>query len=90
MMTMKRLWLVAVLTLCVGATASAYDLTVALSEHGSVGFSVGGTAVTTAGAGEVVTVTVTPATGYAQKEVTARACRLRKFPRSGKDSPAES
>ena len=73
MMTMKRLWLVAVLTLCVGATASAYDLTVALSEHGSVGFSVGGTAVTTAGAGEVVTVTVTPATGYAQKEVTARA-----------------
>ena len=52
MMTMKRLWLVAVLTLCVGATASAYDLTVVPNGHGSVGFSVGGTAVTTAEAGE--------------------------------------
>jgi hypothetical protein len=70
---MKRLWLVAVLTLCVGATASAYDLTVALSEHGSVGFSVGGTAVTTAEAGEVVTITVTPDEGYTTKSVTARA-----------------
>ena len=73
MMTMKRLWLVAVLTLCVGATASAYDLTVAQSEHGSVGFSVGGTTVTTAEAGEVVTITVTPDEGYTTKSVTARA-----------------
>ena len=73
MMTMKRLWLVAVLTLCVGATASAYDLTVVPNGHGSVGFSVGGTAVTTAEAGEVVTITVTPDEGYATKGVTARA-----------------
>jgi len=62
--TMKRLWLAAVLTLCVGATASAYDLTVAQSEHGAVGFSVGGTAVTTAEAGQLVTITVTPDEGY--------------------------
>ena len=62
--TMKRLWLAAVLTLCAGATASAYDLTVAESEHGTVGFSVGGKAVTTAEAGQVVTITVTPDEGY--------------------------
>ena len=73
MMTMKRLWLVAVLTLCVGATASAYDLTVAPNGHGVVGFSVGGTAVTTAEAGQVVTITVTPDEGYTTKSVTARA-----------------
>ena len=73
MMTMKRLWLVAVLTLCVGATASAYDLTVVPNGHGSVGFSVGGTAVTTAEAGQVVTITVTPDEGYTTKSVTARA-----------------
>ncbi len=73
MMTMKRLWLVAVLTLCVGATASAYDLTVVPNGHGVVGFSVGGTAVTTAEAGQVVTITVTPDEGYTTKSVTARA-----------------
>ena len=73
MMTMKRLWLVAVLTLCVGATASAFDLTVAPNGHGSVGFSVGGTTVTTAEAGQVVTITVTPDEGYTTKSVTARA-----------------
>ena len=73
MMTMKRLWLVAVLTLCVGATASAYDLTVVPNGHGMVGFSVGGTTVTTAEAGQVVTITVTPDEGYTTKGVTARA-----------------
>ena len=73
MMTMKKLWLVAVLTLCVGATASAYDLTVAPNGHGSVGFSVGGTTVTTAEAGQVVAITVTPDEGYTTKSVTARA-----------------
>ena len=73
MMTMKRLWLAAVLTLCVGATASAYDLTVVPNGHGVVGFSVGGTTVTTAEAGEVVTITVTPDEGYTTKSVTARA-----------------
>ena len=73
MMTMKRLWLVAVLTLCVGATASAYDLTVVPNGHGMVGFSVGGTTVTTAEAGQVVAITVTPDEGYTTKSVTARA-----------------
>ena len=73
MIRLKRLWLAAVLTLCAGATASAYDLTVAQSEHGTVGFSVGGTAVTTAEAGEVVTVTVTPDAGWQTKTVTAQA-----------------
>ena len=73
MMTMKKLWLVAVLTLCVGATASAYDLTVAPNGHGVVGFSVGGTTVTTAEAGQVVAITVTPDEGYTTKSVTARA-----------------
>ena len=71
--TMKRRWLAAVLALCAGGTASAYDLTVAQGEHGTVGFSVGGTAVTTAEAGEVVTVTVTPYEGYAVENVSARA-----------------
>ena len=71
--TMKRLWLAAVLTLCAGATASAYDLTVAESEHGTVGFSVGGTAVTTAEAGQVVTISIKPAADYAVDVVKAQA-----------------
>lgn len=71
--TMKRLWLAAVLTLCAGTTASAYDLTVAESDHGTVSFSVGGTAVTTAEAGEVVTITVTPGKDYGVESVTASA-----------------
>ena len=73
MMTMKKLWLAAVLTLCAGATASAYDLTVAPNGHGTVVFSVGGTAVTTADAGALVTITVTPDEGYTMKGVSARA-----------------
>ncbi len=72
-MTMKILWLAAVLTLCVGATASAYELTAAQSEHGQVGFSVDGTARTTAEAGEMVAITITPEEGYSAKDVTARA-----------------
>ena len=71
-MTMKRLWLAAVLTLCVGATASGYELTVAQSEHGQVGFSVGGTARTTAEAGEVVTITITPDEGYSADDLSVK------------------
>lgn len=54
---------------------SEYNITLAdgSSDHGTVAFSVGGTAATKAEAGDVVTVTVTPEEGNTANEVTARA-----------------
>lgn len=72
MSKMKRLWLAAVLTLCAGATASAYDLT-GQSGHGGLTFKVNGTTASTADEGQVVTVTVKPDAGWQTKTVTARA-----------------
>ena len=58
-------------------TASAalpgYELTKGTSDHGSIAFTVNGQATEYAQEGNLVTVTVTPATGYATKEVTAVA-----------------
>ena len=51
-------------------TASAYDLKVGTSEHGTVTFKVGGSTVTTADEGQTVTVEITPAEGWAVGEVT--------------------
>jgi hypothetical protein len=70
---MKEVWLALVLTLCVGPKAMAYSLTVASSAHGTVSFSVEGITTTTARAGEVVTITVTPAEGYDVDSVAAQA-----------------
>ena len=59
-------------------TASAidvptYDLTVGTNEHGTIAFkNADGNAITTAKEGDVVTVTVTPATGYAVDEITGK------------------
>ena len=56
-------------------TATQYDITLAdgSSDHGTVAFAVGGTAASKAAAGDVVTVSVTPAEGYSTKDVTVRA-----------------
>lgn len=67
---MNRLWLAAVLTLCAGATASAYDLTVAASEHGAVTFLVDGTEAAAAEAGQTVTIVVTPDEGFSADDFT--------------------
>ena len=72
MSKMKRLWLAAVLTLCAGATASAYDLT-GQSGHGGLTFKVNGTTASTADEGQAVTVKVKPDAGWQTKTVTARA-----------------
>ena len=45
-------------------TASAFDLKAGTNEHGTIAFTVDGNAVTTANEGDVVTVTITPATGW--------------------------
>ena len=52
-----------------------YDLTLAegSNAHGTVAFTVGGTAATKAEMGDVVTVTVTPAEGYSAKDVFVNA-----------------
>ena len=49
----------------VALTTNAYNLTVGTSEHGTITFKVGETAVTSANEGDVVTVTITPDAGYA-------------------------
>ena len=72
MSKIKRLWLAAVLTLCAGATASAYDLT-GQSGHGGLTFRVNGTTASTADEGQAVTVKVKPDAGWQTKTVTARA-----------------
>lgn len=53
-------------------TASAYDLTVGTTGHGTLTFLVNDNAVTTAAEGDVVTVKVDAAKGYIGKAVTAR------------------
>ena len=56
-------------------TATPFDLTLATGsdEHGTVAFSVDGTAATQAKKDDVVTVSVTPNEGYSAKDVTVRA-----------------
>lgn len=49
-----------------------YALSVGTNEHGTVTFKVGENTVTTAKEGDVVTVSVEPATGYAVKEATGK------------------
>ena len=56
-----------------GVPATQYDLTVGESEHGTVAFGVGGKTATQAKKDDVVTVSVTPATGFAAKEVFVKA-----------------
>ena len=77
---MKKLLFILALALVALTTSAvevpAYNLTVGTSEHGTIAFKVGSTTVTTASEGDQVTVTVTPATGYATKEVTAVAYAL--------------
>ena len=68
-----RLMLTLVLTLCAWTTAGAYSLTTTTLEHGSVAFKVGGTPVTSANAGDVVTIVLKPEEGYAAGEPTATA-----------------
>ena len=53
--------------------ATNYDLTVGESAHGTVAFTVDGTAATQAKKDDVVTVSVTPDEGYSAKDVTVRA-----------------
>ena len=50
-----------------------FDLTVGESAHGTVQFAVGGKTVTLACYDDVVTVSVTPESGYSSKDVTVRA-----------------
>ena len=77
---MKKLLFILALALVALTTSAvevpAYNLTVGTSEHGTIAFKVDGTTTTTASEGDQVTVTVTPATGYATKEVTAVAYAL--------------
>ena len=59
----KKLFMLLALVMTV-MTASAYDLTVGTNEHGTVKFKVNGSEVTSADEGQVVTVEITPATGW--------------------------
>lgn len=88
MIRLKRLWLAAVLTLCVGATASAYNLTVGTSEYGTLTFLVDGTATTSAQSGQTVTVSIKPDADYAVETVTARAYSSWEAARSRRRAPA--
>ena len=54
----------------VAMTASAYDLTVGTSEHGTVTFKIDGTAVTSADEGQKVEVVITPNEGWVVNEPT--------------------
>lgn len=53
--------------------ATKYDLTVGESAHGTVTFTVDGATATQAKKDDVVTVSVTPESGYSPKDVTVRA-----------------
>ena len=60
----------------IGMTASAeagYTLSVGTSEHGKIAFKVNDQTVTTAEAGQTVTVVITPDDGYAASAITAKA-----------------
>ncbi len=73
-MKKKIFSLLALVLVAMTASAEAgFDLKVGTSEHGTLSFKVDNTTATTAAEGETVTVTVAPASGYATKEVTARA-----------------
>lgn len=61
------------ITLTATFASNSFDLTVGESEHGTVTFTVDGTAATQAAKDDVVTVSVTPDDGYAAKDVTVRA-----------------
>jgi len=70
---MKKKILSMLALVCMTLTASAeagYSLTVGTNEHGTVTFKVGDATVTSAQEGDVVTVTITPGTGYAVDEIT--------------------
>ena len=54
-------------------TASAYELSVGKSEHGIVAFKVGNMTVTSAEAGQEVTVSISPENDYTAVAVTAKA-----------------
>ena len=66
-----RLMLTLVLTLIAWTTAGAYNLVTTTLEHGSVAFKVGGTPVTSAASGDVVTIVLTPEEGYVATTPTA-------------------
>lgn len=68
---MKKIFSTLVLGL-VAMTASAYDLTVGTTEHGTLTFMVDNNTVTTANAGDLVTVKVNAGKGWIGKSVTAR------------------
>lgn len=73
---MKKKLFALLATAMTAMTASAvdgYNITEGLNEHGTLKFSVGGTEVTTANAGDLVTVTVKAGKGYMSDGVTARA-----------------
>ena len=70
---MKKYILVILTLMFAGlTTASAYDLAVGITEHGTLSFKVGDNIATTAEAGQVVTVCVNPDDGYSTKVVTAQ------------------
>ena len=53
-------------------TASAYDLTVGINEHGTVTFKVGGSTVAAADEGQTVTVEITPDTGWSTGSISGQ------------------
>ena len=68
---MKKIFSILALAL-VAMTASAYNLTVGTNEHGTVTFKVGGSTVTTANENDVVTVEITPASGWSTAAATGK------------------
>lgn len=88
MIRLKKMWLAAVLTLCAGTTASAYDLTTGTSDHGGLTFTVNGATVSTASEGQTVVVTVTPDAGWQTKTVTAQAYEAWSVAKARASSPA--
>ncbi len=67
---MKKTIIALLALLTVTVSASAYDLTVAKSEKGTVTFKVDGTAVTSAADGSTVSMTIVPNDGYVVTSVT--------------------
>ena len=59
----KKLFMLLALVMT-AMTASAYDLTVGTSEHGTITFKIDGTTATSANENDVVTVEITPDAGY--------------------------
>lgn len=67
----KKLFSLLVLVMT-AMTASAFDLKAGTNEHGTIAFTVGGNAATTANEGDEVTVTVTAREGYVLNEVSGQ------------------